>query len=200
MIVMTKNYERIDIKSEEPHLIFFKREELFQFIGRAKSKGFIIDPAFITSIEINGEHLECAYIYKKNKTYNQTFLLKNVIAPYMVNGKPKGWFHGLDDKPQRFTGISNSLYFNSKDPNTKMFMFLTMLCQYDDGNILTSYDEDDDLGKAIQLLRNHDGSEWDYWLNYHLKNDKIEWLKNPEENIEKTKNKCVLKTIKIARA
>ena len=188
-----------NLDEDDSLLVFFKREDLFIFIGRAKGKGFIIDPAFITSIEINNEHFECAYIYKKSKTYNQTFILKDVIAPYRMNGKPRGWFSGLEDKPQRFTGVSNSIYFNSNDPNTKAYMYLTMLIQYDDNKILID-SNDEDLIKAFRILKENINKDYEYWLNYHLKNEKIEWLKNPEENIEKTKSKRVLKTIKIARA
>ena len=78
-------------------------------------------------------------------------------------------------------------------------MYLTMLIQYDDNKILID-SNDEDLIKAFRILKENINKDYEYWLNYHLKNEKIEWLKNPEENIEKTKSKRVLKTIKIARA
>ena len=182
--------------NNESQIVFFKREQLYDFVS--KSKNFTIDPNYIFSIEINGEHFECAYIYKTKKNYNPICLLKNVIAPYQQNGVPRGWFHGLNNQPQRFTGISNSLYFNSTNRNLKIIMFLIILMQFNyDDNILTK-SNDKDLLTAINILKTNNFESINDWIKYHIKNEKIDYLKNPEKNIEefnKNNKKPVLQNI-----
>lgn len=58
-------------------------------------------------------------VFSKAKTikYASTKLLRNVLAPYVVkdeNGipQPRGWFYGDNGLPQRYTGVSNSMYFS----------------------------------------------------------------------------------------
>ena len=179
---------------EDNTLIFFKREDLFKLLEIVEKNKFSIDPDYVTSIEVNEEHIECAYIYKSNKKYNQVFILKNVIAPYRENGKPRGWFFGLENKPQRFTGISNSLYFNSKDEDIKTKMYLLMLLQYNDNNILTE-SNDKYLLKAINIIKN---KSFDEWTKLHVKVPSIKELENPEFLIkEKIKQSPVLQNVRV---
>ena len=69
----------------------------------------------------NDKSYEVTYFYKTGKVpYKSIKILRNVLAPYVVkdeNGitQPRGWFVGEDGKPQRYTGVSNSMYFSKSD-------------------------------------------------------------------------------------
>lgn len=78
------------------------------------------------SARINDNFIEALYI-GKNKFANVK-ILRHVLAPYIKDGKPRGWFYGKNNEPLRWTGISNIFYLkgnNAKDAFIALLLALS---------------------------------------------------------------------------
>lgn len=54
---------------------------------------------------------------KNNFTWNNLKMLREVIAPYVKDGKPRGWFLGDDGKRVRWTGLGNVCTYSAPQFN-----------------------------------------------------------------------------------
>lgn len=79
---------------------------------------------------INDSFIEALYV-GSNKFANVK-VLRHVLAPYVKDGKPRGWFYGKNNEPLRWTGISNIFYL--KGSNAKE-AFLSLLLALSEGKI-----------------------------------------------------------------
>lgn len=74
-----------------------------------------------SSHRLKSQAEEVLHITKSNKwTFNKVEYLREVVAPYMKDGKPRGWF--LDQNTGmrvRWSGIGNVLAFTSPTHNSK---------------------------------------------------------------------------------
>lgn len=70
------------------------------------------------NIRISDTFYEVMVFSKEDSIYyNPMLSLRTVLTPFVMNGQPRGWFYDENSKPVRFTGIGNSLYFNSPNDN-----------------------------------------------------------------------------------
>ena len=122
-----KNYNNLDTL-----VIIHQREDYYKIKEKLSNFTEFKEHAF--TINWDNKFFDIT-VFSKNKTikYTSTKLLRNVLAPYVVkdeNGvaQPRGWFYGDDGKPQRYTGVSNSMYFSkSKWDKTFSVPFLYLL-------------------------------------------------------------------------
>ena len=86
----------------------FTRDEITQV-----AKNYTINFDGWISVRINDDFNEYLYVGDKIK-FHQVKILRHVLAPYVKDGKPRGWFKGKNDEPLRWTGISNIFYLKGE--------------------------------------------------------------------------------------
>lgn len=141
--------EKIDT-TIDTYIIIYNRENYFDLKNQVPSNyNEFKDYSF--AINWNNNFYEVS-VFSKNKNikYKSVKLLRNVLAPYVVKDEngvshPRGWFYGEDGKPQRYTGISNSMYFSkSKWDSTfsapLLYLLLMMFTDFTD-NIICNIKE-----------------------------------------------------------
>ena len=83
--------------------LIFERKDFDKVMASRK-----YDSNKIISANVNGKFIE-AY-YEGDNKFHQVKILRHVLAPYVKDGEPRGWFKGKDGEPLRWTGISNIFY------------------------------------------------------------------------------------------
>ena len=111
-------------------------------------KGYKYSPEHNFVVTWDNKSYEVTYFYKSGSVpYKSIKILRNVLAPYVAkdeNGisQPRGWFVGEDGKPQRYTGVSNSMYFSKSDFDIDFSVpflhMLKMMFIRDTDNVYTS--------------------------------------------------------------
>ena len=86
----------------------FTRDEITQV-----AKNYTINIDGWISVRINDDFHEYLYVGDKTK-FHQVKILRHVLAPYVKDGEPRGWFKGKNDEPLRWTGISNIFYLKGE--------------------------------------------------------------------------------------
>lgn len=122
--------------------------------------GYTYSPEHNFVITWDNKSYEVSYFGKSKKVpYKSIKLLRNVLAPYVQNGEPRGWFVGEDGKPQRYTGVSNSMYFSKsefdEDFSVPFLHMLKMMFLNDTDEIYTSL-------KSLKAVLNPDDKLKDY--------------------------------------
>lgn len=79
------------------------------------------------SARINDEFAEFVDCDIEQKQFHQVRVLRSVLAPYVKDGKPRGWFKGKNDEPIRWTGISNIFYLKGENAESAMSSLLYAL-------------------------------------------------------------------------
>lgn len=92
-------------------VILHKREDHFNVIN--KIKDYKYNDEFDMTANIAGEYYEVKYFYKEKPQYKQVSYLREVLAPYKVNGQPRGWFYDYNGTPVRYSCLGNSFYVDS---------------------------------------------------------------------------------------
>lgn len=110
----------------------FKRTD-FRDIVKTFDKSFIDN---WVSVKVGDNFYEFTYIYKKPIKFNTVKILRHVLAPYVQNGQPRGWFKGKDEEPLRYTGISNIFYMKGEHDLESLYALLDAL---ETGNIDNHY-------------------------------------------------------------
>lgn len=98
--------------------IIFKREE-----WQDAAKDFDFDK--LLSVRINNDFFEC--LYTGEGKFHSVKILRHVLVPYVVDGKPRGWFKGKNDEPLRWTGIGNILYMSGENAEEAFYALLDAL-------------------------------------------------------------------------
>lgn len=88
--------------------LIFERKDFDKVMASRK-----YDSNKIISANVNGKFIE-AY-YEGDNKFHQVKILRHVLAPYVKDGEPRGWFKGKNGEPLRWTGISNIFYLGGDD-------------------------------------------------------------------------------------
>lgn len=125
--------------------LLFERKEYF--IVREKHS---IDFDKLLTVNLNSKFFEC--LYTGNHKFSNVKILRHVLAPYMKDGKPRGWFRGANDEPLRWTGIGNVLYLKGSNAKEAFYALLDALA---DGKIDEKYlkKQEDFIGFAPMKIR-----------------------------------------------
>lgn len=78
------------------------------------------------SARVNDSFIEA--LYTGNNKFANVKVLRHVLAPYVKDGKPRGWFYGKDNEPLRWTGIGNIFYLkgdNAKEAFSSLLLALS---------------------------------------------------------------------------
>lgn len=131
----------------DTHIVIYNREDYKKV--KEVYKNFKFFPDFSLSARWDDNFFDVAIFSKLEKpSYNSVKLLRNVLCPYVKDGEPRGWFRGPDGRPQRYTGISNSLFL-SKSPFDKdfsaPFLMLIKMMYTNCNDIIKSNIEDMDI-------------------------------------------------------
>ena len=103
-----------DLPSVDSFIIIYDRSQYHDVMDTFRDFKYSPEHNFV--ITWNNKSYEVTYFYKDGKVpYKSIKLLRNVLAPYVQNSEPRGWFVGEEGKPQRYTGVSNSMYFSKSD-------------------------------------------------------------------------------------
>ena len=114
------------------------------------------DKSFIDnwiSVKIGDKFYEFTYISKTPVKFNTVKILRHVLAPYVQNSEPRGWFKGLDGEPLRYTSISNIFYMKGENDLDSFYALLEAL---ETGKVNTKYLKcySDYIGYGPKKLKN----------------------------------------------
>ena len=121
-----------DLLSFDAYIVIYDRSQYHTVMEAFQDYKYSPEHNFV--ITWDNKSYEVTYFSRSGKVpYKSIKILRNVLAPYVAkdeNGvsQPRGWFMGENGKPQRYTGVSNSMYFSKSEFDTDFSVpFLHML-------------------------------------------------------------------------
>ena len=112
-ICLFNDAETVD-SSADLYIVFFNRENFKKVVSTYKD--FKPQYEHWYNVRVSSMFYDVIIFSKEDEPYyNPMLSLRNVLTPFVQDGKPRGWFYDENMKEVRFTGVGNSIYFNTKN-------------------------------------------------------------------------------------
>lgn len=98
--------------------IIFTRDEYPKIRDKVKFEKWL-------SVCLNSSFFECACTL--DKPFYEVKTLRHVLAPYVKDGKPRGWFKGSNGEPLRWTGVGNIVCLDGDKAEEALYALLDAL-------------------------------------------------------------------------